>query len=186
MIPKDCKRPAEMDFPIARCRGTRRERSAVEVWVRGTKRVIEMCEKHGAPPPGFVKKQRFLVVTFGAPLVAGGAAGSSRNESMDPVGTKSGLSRDQVTAQVAAFCCELQPAKAITVSLGPRQRETCQANYLAPLVAMGILERTIPDKPRSGIQRYRTKGAGLAILRTHQISRSSASRKSPMPRGMWG
>jgi len=30
---------------------------AVEVWGRGTNRVIEMCEKHGAPPPVFEEKR---------------------------------------------------------------------------------------------------------------------------------
>ena len=113
--------------------------------------MIEMCEKHGAPPPVFEEKQGFLVVTFRAPLVAGGAAGRSRSES-----------GDQVTAQVAAFCREPQPAKAIMAELGLKHWETCQANYLAPLMAMGILERTIPEKPRSRMQRYSTTKAGLA------------------------
>jgi predicted HTH transcriptional regulator len=72
----------------------RRGRSAVDVWGRGTNRVIEMCEKHGAPPPVFKEKQGFLVVTFRAPLVAGGAARTSRSESGDQVGTKSGPSRN--------------------------------------------------------------------------------------------
>jgi hypothetical protein len=78
MIPKDCKRLAEVDFPMPRSTSMRRGRSAVDVWGRGTNRVIEMCEKHGAPPPVFEEKQGFLVVTFSAPLVAGGAAGSAK------------------------------------------------------------------------------------------------------------
>jgi len=92
----------------------------------------------------------------------------------------------EVTAQVAAFRREPQPAKAITAELGLKHWETCQANYLAPLMAMDILERTIPDKPQSRMQRYRTTEAGLAILRTHQVSPSSASRQPPMPRGTRG
>ena len=142
MIPKDCKRLAEVDFPMTRSASTRRGRSAVEVWGRGTNRVIEMCEKHGAPPPVFEEKQGFLVVTFRAPLVAGGAAGTSRSESGDQVTA-------QVTAQVAAFCREPQPAKAIMAELGLKHWKTFQTNYLAPLMAMGLLGRTIPGKPRS-------------------------------------
>ena len=92
----------------------------------------------------------------------------------------------QVTAQVAAFCREPQPAKAIMAELGLKHWKTFQANYLAPLMAMDILERTIPDKTRSRMQRYRTTEAGLAILRTHQVSPSSASRQAPMPRGTRG
>ena len=152
MIPKDCKRLAEMDFPMPRSTSTRRGRNAVEVWGRGTNRVIEMCEKHGAPPPVFEEKQGFLVVTFRAPLVAGVAAGGSRSESGNQVTAEvtaqvTAEVTAEVTAQVAAFCREPQPAKAIIAELGLNHWKTFQANYLAPLMAMGILERTIPDKP---------------------------------------
>jgi len=120
--------------------------------------VIEMCGKHGAPPPVFEEKQGFLVVTFRAPLVAGGVAGTSRSESGNQVTA-------EVTAQVAAFCREPQPAKAIMAELGLKHWKTFQANYLAPLMAMGILERTMPGKPRSRMQRYRTTEAGLAVMK---------------------
>ena len=41
---------------------------AVEVWGRGTNRVIAMCKQHGARPPVFEEKQGFLVVTFRAEI----------------------------------------------------------------------------------------------------------------------
>ncbi len=63
---------------------------AVEVWGRGTNRVIAMCSKHGAPAPTFEQQQGFVIVTFKAQLVAGGVAGAPGSQ----VGTKSGLSRD--------------------------------------------------------------------------------------------
>jgi predicted HTH transcriptional regulator len=50
MIPKDCKRLAEVDFTIAEAF---HRTGAVEVWGRGTNRVIAACEKHGAAPPVF-------------------------------------------------------------------------------------------------------------------------------------
>ena len=70
----------------------------------------------------------------------------------------------EVTAQVAAFCREPKPAKAIMAELGLKHWKTFQANYLEPLMGMGILERTIPDKPRIRLQRYKTTDAGLAML----------------------
>jgi len=141
MTPKDCKRLAEVDFPMPRSTSTRRGTSAVEVWGRGTNRVIEMCEKHGAPLPVFEEKQGFLVVTFRAPLVAGGVAGTSRSESGDQVTAQvTAHVTAEVTAQVAAFCREPQPAKAIMAELGLKHWKTFQTNYLAPLMAMGVLE----------------------------------------------
>ena len=74
----------------------------------------------------------------------------------------------QVTVQLAAFCREPQPAKAIMAELELKHWKTCQANYLAPLMAMDILERTIPDKPRSPKQRYRITPAGRAVLEQAQ------------------
>lgn len=35
---------------------------------------------------------------------------------------------------------------------------------LNPLIDAGLLEMTIPDKPRSSKQRYRTTAAGLMLL----------------------
>jgi hypothetical protein len=71
----------------------------------------------------------------------------------------------QVTAQVAAFCREPQPVKAIMAELGLKHCKTFHANYFAPLVAMDILERTIPGKSRNRMQRYRTTEAGLAATK---------------------
>ncbi len=136
---------------------------AVEVWGRGTNRVIAMCKHYGAPPPVFEERQGFLIVTFKAQLVAGGAAGISRSEPGDQVTAEvTAQVTAEVTAQVAAFCREPQPAKAIMAELGLKHWKTFQANYLVPLMDMGILERTIPSKPRSRMQRYRTTEAGLA------------------------
>jgi len=70
----------------------------------------------------------------------------------------------EVSAQVAAFCREPKPAKGIMSELGLRHWKTFQANYLAPLMAMGVFERTIPDKPRSRLQRYRTTEKGRTAL----------------------
>ncbi|MFZ2175768.1 MAG: hypothetical protein WAW17_17375, partial [Rhodococcus sp. (in: high G+C Gram-positive bacteria)] len=124
------------------------------------------CKQHGAPPPAFEERQGFLIVTFKAQLVAGGAAGTSRNGSGDQVTAQvTAQVTVEVTAQVAAFCREPQPAKAIMSELGLKHWKTFQTNYLAPLMAKGILERTIPGKPRSRMQRYKTTEAGMAALK---------------------
>jgi ATP-dependent DNA helicase RecG len=54
---------------------------AVEVWGRGTNRVIEMCQRHGTAPPVFEEWQGFLVVTFKAQMVPVSEQPESRPES---------------------------------------------------------------------------------------------------------
>jgi len=71
----------------------------------------------------------------------------------------------EVTAQVAALCRDPKPAKAIMAEPVLKHWKTFQTNYLAPLTAMGVLERTIPGKPRSRMQRYKTTEAGLAVMK---------------------
>jgi ATP-dependent DNA helicase RecG len=136
---------------------------AVEVWGRGTNRVIEMCKKHGVPPPLFEERQGFLIVTFRAQLVAEGAAGTSGARSGDQVGTKSGLSQDQV--EVLRLCRQEQPLVAMMNVVGRQNRTKFRDGFVKPLIEAGLLELTIPDKPRSRLQRYRTTEAGLAMLK---------------------
>ena len=142
---------------------------AVEVWGRGTNRVIAMCKKHGASPPIFEERQGFVIVTFKARWVAKGAAGASKAGSEHQVGTTSALSQHQITGQVAGqvlhFCQTPRKASEIQESLNLRHRENFQNNYLKPLLDKSWLERTIPDKPRSRLQQYRMTAAGLAVLK---------------------
>ncbi|MBI3991524.1 MAG: hypothetical protein HY350_05175 [Candidatus Omnitrophica bacterium] len=49
--------------------------------------------------------------------------------------------------------------------LGLRHWKTFQANYLMPLLDAGIIERTIPDKPKSRLQKYRLAKKGEDYLK---------------------
>jgi ATP-dependent DNA helicase RecG len=48
--------------------------------------------------------------------------------------------------------------------LGIKHRPTFRGNYLHPALQAGFIERTIPDKPGSRLQRYRLTQAGIAHL----------------------
>jgi ATP-dependent DNA helicase RecG len=55
---------------------------AVEVWGRGTNRVIAECRAHGIAPPSFEEREGWVVVTFRATIAPAGAgeAGWEKNE----------------------------------------------------------------------------------------------------------
>lgn len=57
---------------------------AVEVWGRGTNRVIEACRTYGIDPPEFSEQAGVVTVTFWVPVVSEGMVAPSRHQ----VGTK--------------------------------------------------------------------------------------------------
>ena len=71
----------------------------------------------------------------------------------------------QVVAQVVAFCQTPRSAREVMAELGLRHWKTFYANYLTPLLEKGILERTIPDKPKSRLQKYRLTAKGRRLSR---------------------
>jgi hypothetical protein len=122
--------------------------------------VIAACRVHGIPAPTFEEKQGFLVVTFRAEI-GGAKPGPSWDQVVGQVG---GQVTGQVTGQVLEFCRTPRRASEIQELLGLRHRETFINNYLRPLLETGWIARTIPDKPRSRLQRYRTTETGLQML----------------------
>lgn len=54
-----------------------------------------------------------------------------------------------------------------------RDREHFRLEYLQPALNAGLIEMTIPDKPTSGLQKYRLTDSGRAVLaRTRTGKRS--------------
>ncbi len=69
------------------------------------------------------------------------------------------LAGDQVTDQVARLLAALgeeeKSASEIMVSLGLRHKPSFRESYLRPALDLGLIEMTVPDKPRSSAQKYR-------------------------------
>lgn len=125
----------------------------IEKWGRGTNRVADMCRQHGIAPPEFSEVGSSVAVTFRVNV--------GQTTQVTPQVTP------HVTPQVIAI---LQAAGSprsrgeLQEIAGLRDREHFRKFYLEPLVAAGWLEMTIPDKPRSRLQRYRVTEAGAATL----------------------
>ncbi len=79
---------------------------------------------------------------------------------------------NQVTGQVdpwlirALTACAVRPISSLEIqeSTGLRHRETFQRNYLDQIISDGLVERTIPDKPTSRLQKYRLAQKGRELL----------------------
>ena len=57
---------------------------------------------------------------------------------------------------------------ALQTALGLKDSRHFRQTYLLPALAVGVIEMTIPDKPRSPNQRYRITSLGLEVLATGQ------------------
>jgi len=120
--------------------------------------VIEECKGHGIDPPTFEEHAGALYVTFRAAIGPGQAEGPSR----DQVGTKSGLSEQQL--QVLEVAEDTQPLQELMRLCGRSNRTKFRDQVLRPLLDAGLLEMTVPDKPTSSLQRYRATAAGKRVL----------------------
>jgi ATP-dependent DNA helicase RecG len=78
------------------------------------------------------------------------------------------LATGQVTGQVAVqilrFCEQPHKAGEIQSLVGVKHRQTFRENYLNALIGKGWLGRTIPDKPKSRLQRYQITDEGKKWL----------------------
>jgi hypothetical protein len=93
------------------------------------------------------------------------------NRVLDELAALLGLPTTQVTTQVAE-----QVAKVLRVAVEPAAREQLQEamglqnrehfrqTYLEPMVTGGWLERTVPEKPTSRLQKYRLTAKGREWL----------------------
>ena len=129
----------------------------IEQWGRGTNRVVDMCRAAGIAAPLFEEIGPFAVVTFEVRVGATAQVTPQVTPQVAP----------QVTPQVEAVLGAARQAASagdLQRAAGLKDRVHFLRSYLQPLLERGWIERTIPDKPRSRMQRYRTTAAGLAAL----------------------
>jgi len=89
--------------------------------------------------------------------------------SRDQAGTKSGPSRDQV--KILDKCLYASPIGELMALAGRTNRTKFRDQVLKPLQKAGFIEMTVPEKPNSSKQRYRTTAAGRAVLENAEKER---------------
>ena len=82
------------------------------------------------------------------------------------VGTKSALSQDHVT--ILRLCHEEKTLLELMSAVGRKDRTKFRIQFLQPLLDMGLIHMTIPDKPNSRLQKYAITPAGIAALKQTQ------------------
>ena len=133
----------------------------------GIRRMIEDARKHKCPEPKFTVNG-FFTATFWpnveitrkitpqvTPQVAGQVAGQVTGQVAGQVGP--------YARKILELCIEQKSMRIIGQAIGISKRDNVKP-HLAALIKAGLLEMTIPDKPRSSNQRYRTTDLGRKVL----------------------
>ncbi|MFO1077125.1 MAG: ATP-binding protein [Planctomycetota bacterium] len=127
---------------------------AVEVSCRGTNRVIEACRAHGIPAPEYLELGGVVTVTFRVPVV--GVAPRKHPGSAPEVSPE--------VAWIVGALAEEQSRKDLQATMGLKDSEHFRKAYLLPALSSGLVEMTLPDKPRCSKQRYRLTASGRRWL----------------------
>jgi len=97
-----------------------------------------------------------------ADLEVGDSADAVTGQVTGQGGTKSALSRHQV--EILNQCKEERPIGDLMEIAKRTDRTKFRNQVLNPLLNAGLLEMTIPDKPRSSKQKYRLTEKGRAVV----------------------
>ena len=159
----------------------------IETWGRGIDRVFRACKRAGTPKPeirlgpdGIWFEFRFsdgYLESVGVRKGGEGSGATSEEPGGDQVGTKSAPSRHQVA--ILRKSLSAQPMTELMAIVGRRDRTKFRNQVLRPLLNAGWIEMTIPDKPTSRMQRYRTTAAGNEVLAA--VERRGEMGQYPVP-----
>lgn len=138
----------------------------------GIRDMIQRCRDVGLGEPEFELTDGFVVRIFrktGQVAVVNGQVGG---QVAGQVVGRSGQVAGQVGGQVEPWVivvlqfCQTGPKKSREIQevSGIKHRESFQRNYLDLLLNEGWLERTVPDKLQSRLQKYRLTESGKVLL----------------------
>jgi ATP-dependent DNA helicase RecG len=135
----------------------------------GIPKIMEAMTKNGSPAAVFEFDEERSYFMVRLPVHPAALEVESQ------IGTQSGPGGDQVTPHVAPHVAP-QVLQLLRVLKGDQDRDALQSAlelkarknfrllYLAPSLDAGLIEMTIPDKPRSSKQRYRLTDKGRQLL----------------------
>ncbi len=139
----------------------------IERWGSGTLNIIDWCKENGNPPPTWEERAGSVYVIF-LPAVLPDVAQVTGNLGPKSVPSLSQVCPKSVPSDIFIPLLEIA-SNPVSIEVlmkvaGQTNRTRFRQTILRPLLDAGLIEMTIPDKPRSSKQRYRLTDAGKGIL----------------------
>lgn len=129
----------------------------IEQWGSCYERIYQACIAENCPEPKWEEFSSQLRVTVYPP-----SHDPNMIHKKDHVGIMSNLLPEQIT--LLLYANEPRTRTELMEKLQAKHRVKFAAKYIHPLIALDLLMLTIPDKPKSKMQRYVTTAKGLAFL----------------------
>ena len=143
----------------------------------GIPKILDAMKRNGSPPPEFEfdKDHSYFMTRLpvhplsrdaeGNRPVTGGITGEA--------GTKSALSQHQV--EILRMCLKESPLVDLLKLTGRSDRTKFRHQVLNPLLVAELVEMTVPNKPRSRLQKYRLTEKGRAWLKAADHAQDACS-----------
>jgi len=135
----------------------------------GISKILKIMTANGSPAPEFETDDDRSYFLIRLPVHTRAVVTEAGVQVTPQVGTKWGPSRDQV--EILDYCHESAALADMLATAGRTNRTKFRDQVVKPLLDAGLIEMTIPDKPRSSKQRYRLTEAGQLWLSQHGSSR---------------
>jgi len=131
----------------------------------GMRKMMRYGKAYGSSDPEMIEGDVFRIVVK-VPEFGLAGEGTVTPKVIPEVGTKLALSRHQV--EILRKCKEHTALLNLMVVTGRSDRTKFRRQVLNPLLEEGLIEMTIPDKPRSSKQKYRLTEKGRRVLAGNQ------------------
>lgn len=120
---------------------------SINQWGSGTLEIIDMYREVKAPIPKWSEQTGSVMASF------------------KPSPTLEVTPKVTVEVQrLLTLCIKSKSRKELQEQLGLKHDEHFRIAYLLPALENGYIERTIPDKPQSSQQQYRSTAKGRALM----------------------
>jgi ATP-dependent DNA helicase RecG len=133
-----------------------KEAGLIEKYGTGIRRILQGFNEYGLPAPEFEEIGGGFRVT----------AYRMAEKTTEPKQVNPQVSTE--VGRLLSACVTPKSRDELQRVLGLSDKKHFRAAYLKPSLEKGLIELTVPDKPRSRLQRYRLTEAGRAILRNFE------------------
>ena len=132
----------------------------------GVPKILKAMAANGSPPPRFKTDADRLACVVRLPVhpLAKRLDGNVTDQATDQA---TGQATAEIARLLAAAAQGEYTRNALQEALGLKHTPYFRKNFLLPALTAGLIEMTLPDKPRSGKQRYRLTAHGQRWLDKH-------------------